>query len=153
MSYIYVPDEYQGELRVLPENPAAAEGLLKAWEHDALDEEYQKRMDPFANLQPSVTQQQADAQAQLNAAHNDAAALLAELDAKANANAVAASVDNGKPKYTMPSKYAPGEDPAERDPVQSIANTTAVQRITPQQAQEQMFKAVDPGKAKETTLP
>lgn len=111
-------------------------------------------MDPFANLSPSAVQTEADAQARINHAEADAAALLAELQAKDAANATAASVDNGKPKYKMPSKYAPGESPAERDPVQSIANTTpSAQRITTEQAADLMFKPAFDANPKETTLP
>jgi hypothetical protein len=50
----------------------------------------------------------------LQRAEAEAAALLAELNAKDNANAVASTV------HKMPSPYAPGEEPP-RDPVKSLA--------------------------------
>lgn len=138
-----------GYVRVLDENPATGDDIT--FPDFLLDNEYQKRMDPFASMAPSAAQEQADAQAALNAAENDAAALLAELEAKDAANATAATVHNVK--YQMPSKYAPGEDPAERDPVQSVQNTMP-RRISAQEAAEKMFKPVgDTAKIRDTTLP
>lgn len=99
------------------------------------------RMDPFEGMAPSLAQQQADAQAALNAAEADAAALLAELDA----------TDAAKPdlsKYQMPPRRAPGEP---TDPVKSVA---APSRISAQAAAELMFKPVgDTAKIRDTTLP
>lgn len=54
----------------------------------------------------------AEAQADLAVAEKQAAALLAELEAKDSANAVAATV-----QHKMPSPYAPGENP---DPVKGV---------------------------------
>lgn len=97
-------------------------------------------MDPFENMAPSPKQ---EAQAELARAEADAAALLADLEAKDPTPPAAAT-------NKMPSPYAPGEAPAERDPVESIART---QRISAQDAAEAMFKPVNAENIKDSTLP
>jgi len=81
--------------------------------------------------------EQIQAQADLARAEREAAALLAQLEAKDSANAVAASVQPHK----MPSPHAPGEAP--RNPVDSVGK--------PEGWDDQLLSALD-GNFKPATL-
>lgn len=76
-------------------------------------------------------------------AEAQAAALLAELEAKDAANDVAA----GLPKYEMPSPYAPGEGP--RDPRKSVAAPGGQVQLN--DALNSMFKPADPDTIRKPT--
>lgn len=84
-------------------------------------------MDPI----DSAATAKARADADLARAEREAAALLAELQAKDAANATAASV------HQLPAPYAPGERPPDPtpDPVKGVAQ--------PQGMQEQLMNAMD----------
>jgi len=93
------------------------------------------------NFDPAA-QAQAQAMADLQHAEAQAAALLAELEAKDAANAVAATVQ----PHRMPSPYAPGDEP---DPVKGVASPGAQQL---HDALDSSFRPVDLARVKETTL-
>jgi hypothetical protein len=88
---------------------------------------------------------QAHSQAQANLQHAEAqaAALLAELEAKDAANSVASTVQ----PHRMPSQYAPGESP---DPVAGVAASSGFDQFT--DALDGSFKPVDFSKIRQTTL-
>lgn len=92
-------------------------------------------MDDFEAMQAKLDLQRAE---------DEAKALLAELEAKDRANAVAQGVAGHK----MPSPYAPGEEP--RDPVKGVAGPEGMQQL--HDALDSSFRPVDLSKMKETTL-
>ena len=85
------------------------------------------------------------AKAAMAKAQDAAEALLADLEAQDAVNATAASVP--KPKYEMPSRYAPGEGP--RDPSSSVAAPASQLH----DALESSFRPVNMDNIKQTTLP